>query len=150
MKKRKEIDLTPFTKEVDDGTIRKTFANDYDLMIVYCVLNNYNPLTISELSQTYNKLFSKGLSKIWVFDKLKKIEYFGLFVKKSYSECINTKNKTETDNKIIEKHKQWMMGGIPKHFSERYGTNAYYVLTEKGEEWVEFVSNQLKKIKEGR
>jgi repressor of nif and glnA expression len=150
MKKRKEINLIPLAKEVDDGTIRKTFVNDYDLMLIYCILNNHNPVTVTELSNHYNKIIGKSLSKAWVFYKLKKIEYFGLFEKKSYLDCVNAEQKTDIDNKIIEKHKQWLMGGIPQHFSERYGTNAYYILTDKGEEWVDFVANQLKKIKEGR
>lgn len=149
MKKKINIDLTPFAKEVDDATIRKTFINDNNLMLIYCVLNNHNPITISELTKTYNKTFSTNFNKAWLFQELKKIEYFGLFIKKSYSDCINTKTKSEIDSQIIEKHKAWLMGCIPKHFSERFSKNKYYVLTPKGEEWVEFVSQQLKKIKGG-
>lgn len=147
---KKQIDLSPYSKGVDDTMIRTSFIEDYQLMLMYCTLNNHNPITISELEKTYNKIFSTNFSKSYFFQKLRKIEHFGLFIKKPILECFNAKKKTDLDNLIIAKHNEWLMRDIPKQFREQFTKNIYYVLTEKGEEWVAFVSQQLKKIKEGR
>ena len=144
---KKQVDLEQYTPKIDDTFIRRIFINDIELIKLYCVLNNHNPITISELTRTYNRVFITNHSKSWTTEKLRKVEHFKLFIKKSYKECLKTKTDKIEDT-IISKHKQWV-STLPPQFEKGYERNIYYVLTEEGDKWMEFIEQQLKKIKGG-
>lgn len=54
------------------------------------------------------------------------------------------------DAEIIKKHKE-MLKDIPPQFHKIYDNIKYYVLTQKGNDWVDIVAEQMKKrFKNGR
>ena len=143
--KRKIIDLTPYKINPTETIIKQVFYKDEELRFIYLFINNYSPLTASELTKHYNKHFSTNYSKAFIITKINKIENFGLFEKKAPWECTNG---SAIDIEINKKHNEWLLHQ-PISFSKgkRYDTNQYYILNDKGISFVEIVSEMQKRSK---
>ena len=142
----KLIDFSKYQINPTDPMIRQVFFKDQDLRFIFLVLNNHEPLTISQLSRQFNKTFSTGYPKVWFYDKLTKIEHFGLFEKKPFKEC--SENGNTIDLEIIKKHKEWLLTQ-PEQFYKRYMSNEYIYLTKKGISWVDKVDEIQQRFKQG-
>ena len=141
---KKKIDLSGFAGVVDDSLIRKTFFNDNDLMIVYCMVYQEDVITIPQLHRKYNRLRGTGLSKAWVYTKLYKIDNYGLISRRRVSEC--TPNGSSADSMILEKHKQWAAeAALTRQLHPTHNEDTYYFLTEKGLKWIDWISEELKR-----
>lgn len=145
---KKKIDLTPFVQDQDDNLVRNIFYNDFDLKLLFLSLNNHEPISLPQLTQQFNSTFHKNFPKGWVVSKLKKIENFGLIERKSFSDC--KKNSSGMEHQIIQNHSKWLLDSdIPAQFQKIYNNVKYYYLTEQGQHWVDIVSEQLGRNKNG-
>lgn len=139
----KKIDLTQYADDFDDNSIRVTFFNDYDLQRLYLLIYNHNPLSLPRMVEQFNATFRRNVDKRFIISKLKKIENFQLFEKKTFLEC-----KQEDDFEIIKTHNQWLVDSkIPHQLKPMMNKIVYYYLTDKGDDWVDIVAEIIKKRK---
>lgn len=142
----KKIDLSKFAVEPTEPLIRQVFYKDQDLRLIFFLINNHQPLTLSELTRQYNKLFSSNYQRTWIYQKLLKIENYGMLDKRAVWEC--KADGVAIEVQILETHAKWLIGKS-KSFEKRFQSNEYIYLTTKGNEWVKKVEELQQRVSGG-
>src|SRR3990167_671516 len=140
---RKKVDYTRFAVNPSETLLRQVFFKDQDLRFIWFIINDEHPITIPQLTRIFNKTYSTTHDRVWFYQKLNKVQNFGIFEKKPYMDC--KENGTSIELEIIKKHREWLLDQ-PEQFHNRYNrVNAYLYLTDKGLAWTDEVEQMQKR-----
>ena len=140
----KHINLDEYATDSSETTLRRLFYNDKILRFVWLIINNYEPITLPQITKEFNKMFGTAHTKSFVYQKLSRIEQFELFHKIPISQCTPNGNKIEVD--IIKKHKEWV--DSYNHYIVGADKCTYYYITPEGHKWVKEAHEMNKRERE--
>ena len=78
---RKKVDYTQFAVNPSETLLRQVFFKDQDLRFIWFIINDEHPITIPQLTRIFNKTYSTTHDRVWFYQKLNKVQNFGIFEK---------------------------------------------------------------------
>jgi len=138
-----KIDISKYQTKQDEGFIRKIFFNSQDLRLLLAIINNHQPMPLTEITNIFNKFSGNVKDRATIYKKIERFLILDLMDKKNIA---SASKGTTLDLQIIKKHKE-ALGKSPA-FKQTIDTTDYYFLTEKGGKWIPIIDEIQSKSQE--